>query len=240
MWYKIRALAAASLFLFISGSIFAQAPRELRFGNWVSANLRQGDEHLYNVRAPGNGIIIVETSGDMDTYLEVYDDYDELIAENDDWDDYDYNAKVEIFVNAGENYLVLLRGYDEDESGPYQIRATFENVPPDADQNTARSRAIPLKLGESMPVYFRTMSESRWYSFNMPGTATTFIVQTRGSLDTVLVLYNAQGGIIEEDDDSGESRNARISQRLAPGTVYIEVKEYAGLMGRCTLHAEIR
>ena len=59
-------------------------------------------------------------------------------------------------------------------------------------------------------------------------------------MDTLLCLYDSRGNLIKEDDDSGEGANALISERLGSGTVYIEVKEYEGNTGRCTLHAETR
>ena len=235
-----RMAVAAGLFLFSTGVLFAQTPRELRFDTWVPGKLREGEEQWFSVRPAGAGFVVVETSGDTDTYLEAYDASRNLIDENDDASDDDYNARLEIFAEAGKTYLFKLRGYDEDESGPYSIRASFEPVPPDTERNTDRSRAVPIKLGEPFLVFFRSPSESRWYRYDISRSETLFVVQTRGNLDTILALYDVQGNLIEEDDDSGEDYNALISARVASGTVYIEVKEYDEKLGRCTLHAEIR
>jgi len=343
MLYRIRGLAViAGLCLFIAGGLFAQTPRELRFGTWVPGNLGEGQELWYSVRASETGLVVVETAGEIDTYLEAYDSSRTLIDEDDDGGE-EYNARIEIFAQAGRTYLFKLRGYGEDESGPfeirasfnsiyirelrldtlvsgtldegeshwfsvrpsgtglvvvetfgdidthlkafdasgafiaedddggedlnarldisaeagktyifrlrfyndeesgpYQIRADFEVIPPDLEQNTERSRAVPIKLGEPTLVYLRASSESRWYRYDIPRPRTLFVVQTRGNLDTVLVLYDARGNQISEDDDSGENTNALISERLDAGTVYIEVREFNGRSGRCTLHAEFR
>ena len=342
MFYKIRGLtAAACLFLFLAGSLFAQTPRELHFGTWVPGTLREGEEQWFSVRPAQAGLVVVETSGETDTYLEVFDASRTLISENDDGGE-EYNAKLEIIAEAGRTYLYKLRCYDEDESGPYQIRAVFssisamelrpgawvqgtlregeeqwfsvrssqagflvvetsghldtflaafnasgplikdnddggeglnarveisvetgmtyyfklsefdneggsfqiradfEFIPPDTERNTERSLAAVIRLGESVPVYWRSPSESRWYRYDISRPNTLFVVQTRGSSDTILALYDARGNLIEDDDDSGEGQNAMISIRLDPGTVYIEVREYEGRTGRCTLHAETR
>jgi hypothetical protein len=225
--------------LIIAGSLFAQTPRELRFGTSVSGTIEEGQEQWFSVRPTGAGVVVVETSGDTDTILEAYDASRNLIGENDDWNDEDYNARLEIFVEAGKTYLFKLRCY-EDESGPYSIRASFESIPPDTARNTERARAVPIKLGEPVQVYFRSPNESRWYRYDVSRAQTLFVIQTRGNLDTILALYDASGNLIEEDDDSGEDGNALISERLNSGTVYIEVKEYDGGTGRCTLHAETR
>jgi hypothetical protein len=224
--------------LFVAGSLFAQTPQELRAGTWVPGNISNGEEKWFSFRPSGAGIVVVETTGNLDTCLEVYDASRNILGEDDDGGE-EYNARLETFVEAGKTYLFKLYCYDEDESGPYRIRASFESIPADTERNTERSRAVPIKLGEAMPVFFRSSSESRWYRYELT-RAGTLIVQTRGSLDTLMFLYDAQGNMIDEDDDEGDDYNALISVRLNSGTVYIEIKEYDGLRGRCTLHAEIR
>jgi len=212
---------------------------ELRFGA-VSASLHGGENHWYTVRPAGDGILTVETSGDIDTFLEAYNFADGTLIDADDDGGEDLNAKLEIIVEPGKTYLFRLRGYSDFVSGPYNIWASFEPIAPDTERNTARSRAIPLRLGEPIPVFLRAPSESRWYSFNVPRVGLSLVVQTRGNIDTMLFLYDAHGNLIAEDDDSGEGLNAMISQRLGPGTVFIEVKGYSNTTGRFTLHGELR
>ena len=211
---------------------------ELNFGIWVPGKLRKGEEQWFSIRPTETGHVVVETSGDTDTCLEAYGASGSSIANDDDGGE-DYNARLELFVEAHKSYRIKLSHF-EDESSPYRIRAGFEPLPPDTERNTDRFRAIPIKLGEPIPVYFRADSESRWYRYDIPRPQTLFVVQTRGNMDTLLAIYDDQGKLIEEDDDSGEGDNALVSKRLGSGTVYIEVKEYEGGMGRCTLHAEIR
>jgi len=212
--------------------------RELRLGTWVYGTLREDENQWFSIQASGAGTVVVETSGNSDTYLEAYDLSGSVIADDDDSGE-DYNARLEIFVEAGKTYHVKLSHF-EDGGAPYQIRASFEPLPPDLDRNTELSRAVPIRLGESIPVYLRSPSESRWYRYDIARAGTSFVVQTRGNLDTILALYDGRGNLIEEDDDSGEGGNALISVKIGAGPVYIEVKEFEGQTGRCTLHAEIR
>jgi len=342
MLNKIRGLTVGIvLFLFAAGALLAQTPRELRFNAWVPGILEAGDEQWFSVRPVQTGLVVVETSGDTDTFLEAYDAARNFIDENDDGGE-DYNARLEILAEAGKNYLFKLRCYDDDESGPYQIRASFsplndrdlrlgawvpgafdegetqwysvsplqaglltvetsgdldtyleayaasgsviakdddsgegnnarleifveagrkylfklteynnrsgsyqirasyEPIPQDTERNTDRSRAVEIRLGEAFPIFFHSPEESRWFRYEISRADTLFIVQTRGSLDTVMSIYDARGNLLGEDDDSGEGMNALISQRFNPSTIYIEVREYDGRSGRCTLHAETR
>jgi hypothetical protein len=212
---------------------------ELAAGSTQPGNIIAGKKQLYRVRTAGSGFLVVETLSGIDTYLDVYDSSYNFVGSNDDGGNGE-NARFEIFAEANKIYYFVLRGYDSSVSGPYQIQAGFEAAAADNSSNTERSKALSLKLGEAMPVTFSAPRQSRWFVYEVTRTGVNFVVQTRGRMDTLLVLYNSRGDQLEEDDDSGEDYNAMISSRLAPGTYYIEVKEYSGEAGRCTLHAEIR
>jgi hypothetical protein len=180
----------------------------------------------------------VETTGDTDTFLDAYDASYSLINSDDDGGE-DYNARIDVFAEANKVYYFILKGYNNDESGPYRILASFEPMSNIAN-NTSRSAAVTLSLGEAVPVFLTTAGQSRWFVYQAP-RAVTFVVQTRGNMDTVLCLYDNNGNLLDENDDySDESYNALISSRLNAGTYYIEVKTFGGGTGRCTLHAEIR
>ena len=240
MFYKFRIVSVlVILFLVISGALFAQEVQELRLGVMFSTELQPEEEEWFSVHPTETGFLVVETFGDIDTILEAYDSSRTFINSDDDGGE-GYNARLEIFAEMGNTYLFKLGAFDEDEAGPYRILASIEPIPPDTDRNIERSRAVPIRLGEAFPVIFRTPDETRWYSYNILREGTLFVVQTRGSMDTLLTLYDDNGNIIAEDDDSGESYNAFISVRRGPGTVFIEVTGYDGKMGRCTLHAETR
>ena len=237
----------SGIFFLCAGSLIAQSPQELRLGAWVSGILNEGEEHWFSVKPSGAGYIIVETDGDTDTFLTAYrasrnySSENDYISENDDYNEEDYNARLDIYAEAGNTYLFKLNCYNEEESGPYRIRANFESIPSDTERNTELSKAVQIKLGEAIPVYLRSPDESRWYRYEITRGETVFAVQTRGAADTILFMYDSKGNIITEDDDSGEEDgNAFIMQKLKPGIIYIEVKQYEGLVSRCTLHAETR
>jgi len=225
----------AVLFLFIPGCIFAQAASELSTGSWVPGHLYTGQEYWFSVRPAGTGFLTVETTGCIDTYLEAYDASRNLIDENDDGGD--SNARLDLYVEPGETYLFKLRGYDEDVTGPYSIRALFEAAPADAG-NTECSRAIPLKQDDSIPTFIRASSESRWYRYDLTHQKNLLIIQTTGNSDTYLKLYDSQGRLLSEDDDSGTANNAMLSERLNPGTYYIEITLYTGRTGRTAIQVE--
>ena len=66
------------------------------------------------------------------------------------------------------------------------------------------------------------------YSFDVAQTA-QYTVETHGTTDMYMSLFgpNSATTLIDEDDDDGESSNAKITQQLAPGTYHVQVRHYS-------------
>ena len=215
------------------------AATPLAVGSPLQGNLTEGSRDWYSVRTTGNELITVETSGSTDTYMEAFDSQYNLITLDDDSGS-EYNARIEILADPNQTYLFAVTGYSNSVTGPYRIWVNSESLSSGAAQNTNRSSAVNIRIGEAIPIFFRTQNEARWYRCEIPRAGANLNVQTRGNIDTVLFLYDNNGNLITDDDDSGEGYNAFISERLERGTYFIEVRTYGGSTGRTTLHAEMR
>ena len=217
--------------------------RELRFDQMQQDYIYPGERNWYSVRTSSAGYIVTETiGGEVDTYMYLYDSNYNLLMQNDDGGS-GLNARIEFLADPNQTYFFVVRAFNSHISGSYSIFSSYEPIPPDTDRNTDRSRAVTVRLGEAMPVFFREVNESRWYRYEAPRDGTVFVVQTRGSLDTTLLLYDSLGRLIQEDSYSGDYPNGLIYERLNAGTYFIEVRTFtngAGVTGRCTLHAETR
>jgi hypothetical protein len=209
------------LFLIVisSGVLFAQDIQELLIGSHVSGNLRHGEEIIYSVRPAQAGILTVETTGNIDTYLEAYDDQLNFIADDDD-SGVGYNARLEIVVAGNRTYYFLLTGYDDYVSGHFSISANLRNLP-----NPAQ-----LRVGSVVSGHLASW-EDHWYSVRT-ATRGTLIVETIGNTDTMLEAYNELYELIAEDDDSGEGFNARIEIQTEANSTYIfRLKGYSDSSG---------
>jgi len=235
---KLRGYESASgAFRIIADSSPLPNAVDLNPGAVLSGNISTGQKQLYRLRSTGVGLFTIETLGTMDTYIDVYDSSFKLIGSDDDGGSGE-NARYELYAENNKTYYVMLKGYG-DSSGSYRISASFEAIS-GSTNNISRSTAATLNLGEAVRVFI-TNNQSRWFVHRLTRTgAVTFVVQTRGSTDTMMFLYDDKGNLLEKDDDSGEGENACITTRLNAGTYYIEVKEYSGGSGTCTISAEIR
>ena len=102
------------------------APVPLSLGVATGGYINNGVGQWYSIRTssiPG-GTIVIETTGNIDTFMEVYDESYNLIAMNDDGGE-GLNARVELHVQANRTYIIRIRGYSSWVDGPYRIFANY-------------------------------------------------------------------------------------------------------------------
>ena len=86
-----------------------------------------------------------------------------------------------------------------------------------------------LEVGR-LPVHHGSIGaagEEDLYEFQADSAA-TYEIETDGSTDLVMSLYGPDSKTVkvDEDDDSGQGRNARIVADLQPGAYFVQVRHY--------------
>ena len=98
--------------------------RTLAIGSAYSAAIDSaGDEDVYRIVVADPGVLTVYTTGSTDTFGELLDASEDVLASNDDGDD--LNFKLSTWVVAG-TYYVRVRHYDDDGDGRYQVAAELD------------------------------------------------------------------------------------------------------------------
>ena len=89
----------------------------------VNRELLEGDDgDFFLIVSSRNGSVVIETTGDTDTYMEFYDaNTKQLLTEDDDSGE-DYNAQIIYNLEARNRYIVKIRTYGGD-GGAYGFRA---------------------------------------------------------------------------------------------------------------------
>ena len=91
-----------------------------------------------------------------------------------------------------------------------------------------------------METYFISPSDIDWYKLSFPPGGKTVTVYTEGSLDTLITAYDSDGDEIGEDDDGGESYNARLTIDVPrDGILFLMVRELDHKTGGYILKTEI-
>jgi len=197
---------------------------ELPSGRSVSGRIESMQNYWYRFIAPENGLLVVQTSGNTDTILVAYDPDFYYISYDDDSGD-GLNARIMMDVVAGGTYYFDLRAWSDNE-GPYSISANYTPL-------------TELIAGRSISGFIES---SRNYIYRFTASETGVLtVQTTGSTDTFLTLYDEYFNYITEDDDSGAGLNALIEIDVTRGTTYFfDLRAYGSNSGPYVIMAEVK
>jgi hypothetical protein len=171
-------------------------------------------------------MLTAETSGSMDTMMELYNEAGSRIASNDDGGEGE-NARITFNAEVGKRYTAMIRGYGT-TTGSYRFHVVTETVADEASEpNNTLEQATPLTLGGEGFRAFLSPGDEDWYRAEIPEGGSVLTVYTESSIDTFLRVLDAAGGRLAEDDDSGQGGNASITINLPAGPFYIRVSLYS-------------
>lgn len=177
-----------------------------------------GENDWYKFQTGSSGSYSITTYGSTDTYMYLYqNDKSTLITENDDGAGSGYNAKITQNLNASTVYYIRVKAYSVNKTGSYSIDVKYT---PTITTLTVDSPATAASISVG--------GENDWFKF-LTGTAGTYAVQTYGSSDTYMYLYQSDQTtlIAENDDGAGSGYNSKITQNLSANTwYYVKVKLY--------------
>jgi hypothetical protein len=197
----------------------------------MNRTLHNSDEDFFLLIPESDGRLIMETTGDVDTFMEFYNaDTREKLTEDDDGGSR-YNARIRYNVQAGKRYIAKVRGYSGSDTGSYGFRAYLQvqvqMAPDEYEPDDDSASAKTIEIGRPQTHNFHNSSDVDWVKFQIT-TPGRYVMRGRGGvstgLDTYIELYNSDLRKIGEDDDGGESLDARLSMRLENGLYYLKVR----------------
>jgi hypothetical protein len=200
-------------------------------GPLINRSLHDGDADFFLLVPQADGALVMETTGNIDTYLELYEaGSGEEITSNDDGGSGN-NARIRRNVRAGDRYIAKVRGYSSGETGNYGFRAYIvEQVrlsPDEYEEDDEFASAKDISIGVSQERTFHSGGDIDWIRFRVeqPGR---YVIRARGlrsnRLDTYVELYDSGNNYIDDNDDGGEDLDSLLSVQLQSGTYYIKVE----------------
>ena len=198
---------------------------------------RRDDQDWFLIRSETSFLGAMETSGSLDTVMELYDEGRNKLAENDDGGEGE-NARIDYYFEGGKSYIAMVRGYGSSDTGHYQFSVRTMEIPDqDMEPNNTLNTAFRTELGNTIRAYLMPGDED-WYSFSL-NSAVNVLLFIRGLDDAQLFLYDSSGR--ELSKSTGSRGNARIFSALENGMYYITVRgNNRNTIGRYTLHTRIR
>ena len=146
-------------------------------------------------------VIFTSNSGSSDPVLELYDAKGSLIK-TDDNSYGDGNAMIYMYLTTGQTYRISVRfNGDSGESCTFRVFSPIK-IPGDGCFEIVRDWGV---------ISFTPMRSGMW-QFDT--------VTLDEKVDPYLRLYDIEGNIIAEDDNSGDGNNASMAVELAAGETY--------------------
>ena len=197
----------------------------------MNRTIHNGNDQDFFLVVPANdGWLVMETTGDVDTLMELYNaDSGERLAQDDD-SGLGNNARIRYTVQAGHRYIIKVWGYDESEVGNYGFKAFFSvpvTLPPDNyEPDDSFDLAKWIDIGTPQQHTFHDEYDVDWVKFQVNQRG-RYTIRARGvnsnRLDTYIELYDESLDKIGEDDDGGEYLDSRLSRTLSAGLYYVKV-----------------
>ena len=136
------------------------------------------------------------------------------------------------------NLLATPTGHITNLSAEPPDRQSVEVPEPPAtdDHGDGRATATLVSIPSETAGAIEQNGDRDWFRIEV-ASAMTLDVSTSGSMDSFGRLYDANGILLESDDDSGSSLNFQIVQQIESGTYYVEVSEFGdNYTGSYVLH----
>lgn len=241
--FKTTALLAALMgagWAAAPASAQAGEPR-VEHGTLTDDDGRLGDDSPfdeYTVEAKAGDTIVIEMASDeIDTYVGITADFMDDAEENDDADEGTTNSRVELVAPEDGEYQVIATCYDPEDRGGYTVTITVtpagnapmpEEVAPRPNPRPAvdaPSVQVRLNADEPRVEEGELTDDSPQNDAGKPFDAYTFqaeqgqniaIDMHSDDLDTFLYLLDADGNVIDENDDHNGSRRHSHVQFTAP------------------------
>lgn len=218
---KLRSLFLIVLVLGLAASAFAQD--SIQVGDTVEGS-EDNDAVQYELElAEDQTVAITLESEDFDTYLEIYDENENLL----DWnDDYEGSRSVSYLVFTADDDMTLIisvRSFGADgPEGDYELTVEEIEVTDEVDLGT-------LAYGDSVEVEPNGAREISFTFEAAAGDVVTIDVVSSDYEDSRMVLEDPDGDTLMEDDDSGSGTNPAI-RRLEledAGTYTVTITGYS-------------
>jgi hypothetical protein len=204
----------------------------------LARTIHRGDRDWFLIRPETTILAVLETSGSMDTEMELYEEGRNKLAEDDDGGSGE-NSKIMYLLEGGKSYIAMIKGYGS-ETGSYQFSVMEAELPDHTmEPNNTRNTAFRIEVGRDINAYLVPDDED-WYSFTL-NSAANVLVNARGESSIRLSIYDASGRELAGNTDPGGRNTARVLVSLERGTYYILVRgQNRNAPGRYTLSARIR
>ncbi|HMQ94001.1 MAG TPA: DVUA0089 family protein [Amaricoccus sp.] len=188
--------------------------------DWFKITLTQGERYTVDLAGGSGGSVPLNYP-----YLALYDADGNWITDGYD-DDEDGDAQLQYYAYTSGTYFISA---SSNATGSYQLDVAAEAFSDDYGNDA--STAGQIAAGESVTGEIEREYDEDWFAITFTlGETYTIDLQGQdsglGTLhDPYLILYDADGNWVDENDDSGSLDSQLVHTAAASGTYYIVARE---------------
>jgi Bacterial pre-peptidase C-terminal domain len=180
----------------------------------------------YQFTLPADGVVAAfMTSSDVDGYLTLLDSNGNALRADDN--SYGYADPMIVQYLPAGTYQLAARAAGYSVGGYYEVdvRTTMGERPPfcGLKGTLAVGGGASGTIGYTSCQY-TDATFADIYQVQLTSTTSVDLRVSSSDFDAYLVLLDAQGNLVDQDDDSGGGTNARITTLLGAGTYYVVAK----------------
>ncbi|HYW41750.1 MAG TPA: hypothetical protein VE959_02760 [Bryobacteraceae bacterium] len=185
--------------------------------------------NLYSFTLPSDGVVLaVMTSSDVDGLLRLTDTAGNVLRT--DENSYSPNDPMIVeFLPAG-TYQLAARAAGSTVGGYYEVdlRTAPGPRPPFCASRGKLAPGATINATLSFTgCQYIDGTFADLYEIDLASSATIDVGLNSSDFDAYLVLLDAQGNVVDEDDDSGGGTNARMNLPLGAGTYFVVAKPFS-------------
>lgn len=175
-------------------------------------------------------------SGNFDTVLHIVDQNGNILDENDDGP-LNTDSRITRTLSPGR-YCLAVSGYSN-EGGTGELIVSDDPEPDPVDPSTIAACSDPAMTADlgtainesmsplSVPMDLAPNTRMDW-RMEVSEQVDLRIDASSQNFDTVLRLFDGNGGYVDENDDGPIGTDSRINRSLAPGSYCVTVEGFAG------------
>jgi hypothetical protein len=188
-----------------------------------------GDEDWFHFEVDRVGTWAIETRGRLDTRCTLFAPNSSEVATSDDEGD-GLNCRIEVQISQLGAYAVKVDAYGG-ATGFYELWLVAPPVPDDHGNTRGTATVItgPVTVGATIG----EPGDVDLFGFTA-AQAGIYDLSTFGFTDTYCVLYDQDGAVVFEDDDSGLLRNCSFRRYLPAQRTYFLLVRHADSRGSGT------
>jgi hypothetical protein len=209
----------------------SSAAGTIAVGETVTGVLAAGARDAYRITVAAGETFTIDMEAGFDTFLELRDASDAVVASNDDRGDGTFNSRIVVDNPAAGTYTIIARAFASSGSGTYTLRVSAGAVvPPTATlvPTSTPSAAGTIAIGETVTGVLAAGARDA-YILDIPANTSVVIDLDSAAFDTYLELLDpSDNSMIDFNDDRGDGTfNSRISIDLTPGRYAVVVRGFS-------------